>query len=209
MILRLLNPQGLAGLAAAIALAILLLLQKVETRHWKKQSGQFEQLYTQQHSALAVTVANYRAAADAARAADQANAARVGAEQRAINERTSNDFEARLAAARAHAQRLRVETAGSAADPGAGRTAPMPGLPASPGGIAQAAGEDRLPPDEHRPQAGAAHLDSDDALTATEQAIQLDELIKWISTQARVDPNGAPRPAGSLPQTGDAVNSVR
>ena len=45
MILRLLNAQGIAGLAASLCLALLLVLQKGETRHWKKQSSQFEQLY--------------------------------------------------------------------------------------------------------------------------------------------------------------------
>jgi hypothetical protein len=52
----------------------------------------------------------------------------------------------------------------------------MPGLPAPAGGSAQGAGEDRLP--------------HSDALTATEQAIQLDELIKWVKAQAAVDPSG-------------------
>ena len=51
----------------------------------------------------------------------------------------------------------------------------MPGLSAPPGGAAQAPGQDRLPPQ--------------DALTATEQAIQLDELIKWVRKQAAVDNN--------------------
>jgi hypothetical protein len=32
----------------------------------------------------------------------------------------------------------------------------------------------------------------EDGLTATEQAIQLDELIKWIKAQAKVDNNAAP-----------------
>ena len=59
-----------------------------------------------------------------------------------------------------------ASTPEAAADPGAGRSAPMPGLSAAAGGAAQAAGQDRLPPA--------------DALTATEQAIQLDELIKWV-----------------------------
>jgi hypothetical protein len=91
MIVRLLNIQGIAGLVAGVALAVLLVLQKGETRHWKKQSAGFERLYRQSDAALAGTVANYRAAADAARAADQANAARVAADQRAINERTAHD----------------------------------------------------------------------------------------------------------------------
>ena len=186
MLLRLLNGQGIAGLAAALALAVLLLVQKGETRHWKKQSAQFEQLYATGQAALAGTVANYRAAADAAREDDRANLARVGADQRAISERTANDFETRLADARTLARRLRGEAAGAPADPGAGRGAPMPGLPAAAGGAAQGPGEDQLP--------------ADDALTATEQAIQLDELIKWVEKQHAVDPNGR---ASTARETGD------
>jgi hypothetical protein len=48
----------------------------------------------------------------------------------------------------------------------------MSRLSAAPGAAAQAAGEDRLPPA--------------DALTATEQAIQLDELIKWVRAQGKI-----------------------
>jgi hypothetical protein len=174
MILRLLNWQGIAGIAASLALAVLLLVQIGETRHWKKQSASFEQLYRQEQAAFATTVADYRAAATQARAADESNAERVAVEQRAINERTDHDYQARLAAARAAAQRLRL-AAEAATHPGAGGNAPMPGLSAAAGGAAQAAGEDRLP--------------RSDALIATEQAIQLDELIKWIREQAAVNPN--------------------
>jgi hypothetical protein len=174
MLLRLLNAQGIAGLAASLCLAILLVIQKGETRHWKKQSASFDQLYRAEQAALAGTVANYRAAAEQARAADQANLAQVTAQQRAINERTSNDFETRLAAARSLAQRLRGQSSVAAADPGAGRGAPVPGVPAAPGGAAETTGEGRLPPS--------------DRLIATEQAIQLDELIKWIKAQAAVRP---------------------
>jgi hypothetical protein len=173
--LRLLNIPGIAGLAVSVALAVLLLIQTVETRHWKKESGRFEQLYLAEQSALAGTVANARAAAAAARAADQANAGRVEAEQRAISERTSNDYEARLAATRALARRLRGQAAIAAADPGRRGAAPVPGLPAPAGGPAQAAGQDRLPVSERE--------------FATEQAIQLDELIKWVRRQHAVDPN--------------------
>jgi hypothetical protein len=175
-LLRLLNPQGIAGLAVSFALAILLLMQRGETRHWKDRSSQFEQLYRDEQAALAGTVANYRAAADRARAEDEANARRAAAEQQAINERTAHDFEARLAAARAAAQRLRLQPE-AAADPRRRAGAPVPGLPAAGGGAAEAPGQDRLPPS--------------DALTATEQAIQLDELIRWVKAQAKVDNNGA------------------
>ena len=174
-LLRLLNVQGIAGVAVGLALGILLLVQKGESRHWKKSSGQFEQLYHEQQSALATTVADYRAAAETARASDHANAERVAAEQRAINERTSNDFESRLSAARALAQRLRGQNANAAGDPRSGGNPPVPGLPASLGGPAQAAGQDRLP--------------DPDRLIATEQAIQLDELIKWVKAQGQVDNN--------------------
>ena len=172
ILLRLLNPQGVAGLAASLCLAVLLLLQKGETRHWKKSSAGFEQLYRGEQAASAATVANYRAAAEQARAADRANAERVRAEQSTISEKTNHAFEARLADARARARRLRGEIAGPATDPGARRGASVPGLPASPARPAQAAGQDRLP--------------ETDALIATEQAIQLDELIKWVKAQALV-----------------------
>ena len=174
-LLRLFNFQGIAGLAVSLALGVLLVIEKGETRHWRKESGRFEQLYAQERAALSGTVANYRAAAEQARESDAANAERVAAEQRQINERTTNDFEARLAAARLSAQRLREQTASAAADPRAGGAAPVPGLSAAPGGPHDAAGEDRLP--------------QSDALTATEQAIQLDELIKWVKAQAAVDSN--------------------
>jgi hypothetical protein len=190
MILRLLNAQGIAGIAVGLALAILLVVQKVETGHWKKQSASFERLYRQEQAAFAVTTANYRAAADAARAADLADSARVAADQRAINERTADDFEIRLSAARANAAAraaaARLDSGGlrldarAAADPRAGGSASMPGVPAGAAGVAQAAGQDRL--------------SEPDALTATEQAIQLDELIKWVRAQAAVRPGEqAPR----------------
>jgi len=175
MLLRLLNPQGIAGIVVSIALALLLIVQKGETRHWRQSSEQFEQLYRDEQSAFAGTLANYRTAAEAAHAADQANLARVAGEQRAINERTSNDFEARLAAARSVAQRLRGEAERAAADRGPGRAAAVPRLSTSAGRTPEAANEDRLP--------------RSDRLTATEQAIQLDELIRWVKEQASIDSN--------------------
>ena len=88
MTFRLLNWQGMAGIAVAFTLAVMLTVQKLEAVHWKKRSESIEQLYQQEQAAFATTVASYRAAAETARAADQANAARVAAEQGAINERT-------------------------------------------------------------------------------------------------------------------------
>jgi hypothetical protein len=187
MIFRFLNPQGIVGIAVGFALAILLAVQTGETRHWKKKSASFEQLYHLDHTAFAATVANYRAAADRAHAADEANANRVAAEQRVINERTANEYEARLSAARAAAQRLRLQPQ-TAADPGARRGASVPRLSVTAGGAAQTPEQDRFP--------------QQDALTATEQAIQLDELIKWVRRQHSVDPNayGERRPQAAEAQ---------
>ena len=175
--LRILNPQGIAGIAISLALAILLLIERGETGHWKGESARFEKLYTQQQSALAGTIANYRVAADAARAADQANVERVTAAQHAINERTEHDYETRLAAARAAAERLRVQSAAAPADPGAGRAASVPRVADAADSADETSRKDRLP--------------QSDALLATEQAIQLDELIRWMEAQTKVDPNGA------------------
>ena len=172
MIARLIGVQGWVGLAGAALLVALLLIEKSETRHWKKQSGQFEQLYRSERSALAATVANYRAAAAAARAADRAAAERVAAEQRAISERISNDYEARLAAARVAADRLRSQAGTAGADSRRGAAASVPGLPAAAGLADAPSGQDGLP--------------DSDRLIATEQAIQLDELIKWVRRQSEV-----------------------
>jgi hypothetical protein len=188
--LRLLNVQGIAGIAVSLALALLLVVQKVETRHWRKASGQFEQLYRDGEAALSGTVANYRAAADQARAADKANADRVRTQQANINQEKPDEFEARLASARAAAERLR-HGAEAATDPGIGRAAPVPRLSAAPGQSHDPAGANRLP-------VRAEELDW--RLTATEQAIQLDELIKWVAEQAKVDNSGPP--VASSPERG-------
>jgi signal transduction histidine kinase len=177
MFLRLLNVQGIAGIAVSLALAVLLVVQKGETRHWRKSSDHFEQLYQGEQAALAGTVANYRAAAEAARAADRANAHRVAAEQAKISQEKSDELETRLAAARTTAERLR-HGAEAAADPRSRGAAPVPGLSTAAGGLAQSAREDGF--------------SIPDRLTATEQAIQLDELIKWVKAQAEVQPNADP-----------------
>lgn len=157
------------------ALAAGALLWLVGSRdHWRDQARANAALYAGEKAAHAATVANYRAASEQARRDDAANIQRVKAEQARINERTANDYQSRIAAARADARRLRLEAGSARADSGGGRTAPVPGLPASPGGASGAAGEDRLP--------------GSDALIATEQAIQLDELVKWVKTQAALDP---------------------
>lgn len=175
--LKLLNVQGIIGLVSSIGLAVLLLLSHGETRHWHKQSDRYEQLYNQEHLAFGRTVLNYQQAAEKARTADAANKARVEREATAVAHEREISYEVRIAAARAHAGSLRHDAAATA-NPGGAGTAPVSGLPGAPGG-----------PNGPSPEAG---LSPDDALTATEQAIQLDELIKWVRGVAHIDVNGQP-----------------
>jgi hypothetical protein len=168
--------RGLLGLVATLTLSVLLVVQTGETRHWHKQSDGWEQLYNREHLAFGQTVLNYRAAAEKARAADKANADRVLAEQRAINERRAHDYEARLADARARAAE-RVRNGQTGAHPGGPGAAPVPGPNPTTGGPNGPAAEAGLPPD--------------DALIATEQAIQLDELERWVRETLKIDRTGA------------------
>ena len=178
ILFRLLNPQGLAGLAAALILAMLLVAAKIDARHWHKQSAQYEQLYLSGEAALAGTIANVRAAAAQAQAADRASVDRVETSQRTINERSADALDSRLVDIRARAHRLRLETASATAAPGGGPAATVSGLPGRPAGTAQTAGEGGFP--------------AADQLIATEQAIQLDELIKCVRAQSRIEGHAEP-----------------
>lgn len=178
--LRLLNPQGIAGLAASVVLALLLVTAKLDGRHWRKQSAGFETLFRDEARAHAATAANIRAATEQARAADAANLARVAAAQSQIDERTLDDLQARLADARARADQLRRQAGQAAAPAGRGASPPMPGVPHPAGGAGQAPAQDRL--------------SDPDRLTATEQAIQLDELIRWVRAQSAVAVSASNRP---------------
>jgi hypothetical protein len=183
MIPRFLNLQGMIGIAAALLLLSLFLVKAGEARHWRKQSGRYEQLYLAEQGARAQTIANYRAAAETARKEDLAHANRVAAQQRTISERTSHDLEARLADARARAQRLQLGQGSPAAAGGGGRTAAVPAAGAPAGAAGRAAEEDGF--------------SFSDRLLATEQAIQLDELIKWVTGQAAVESRSEPSPSPS------------
>ena len=182
MIPRILNFQGMIGIAASLLLFGLFLVKAGDARHWRKQSDRFEQLYLAEQSARAQTIANYRAAAETARQADLAHAGRIAAEQRAISERTTHDLETRLADARARALRLQLATGAPATAGGGGRAAAVPVTGAAAGPAGGPAAQDGFP--------------LADRLIATEQAIQLDELIKWVNAQGDVD-RSAPRSGAS------------
>ena len=139
-------------------------------------------------AAFAGTVANYRAAAATAELAARANVARVEAEQAAITQEITDAYEDRLAAARARADELRRAAGRAAVDTGSAYAADLPGSGATTGSADQASGDPRLSAtgDIVCP-AGRVCLTIDEALIATEQAIQLDALIDWNLRQAAVE----------------------
>lgn len=169
-----LDVQGWIGLIVAGFLAFHWLNASGDARHWHKQSARYEALYNREHMAFGQTVLNYRAAAVKAAADDAANKSRVEAEQAKINQERDRSYEARIADARAAAQRLRDQLA--AANSGSAAKPPVPGLPAPSGGVDGPSSQDGL--------------SIDDRLTATEQSIQLDEIIKWVRQQHEINPNG-------------------
>lgn len=198
-----LNALALKLVIGIGCLALLALLIHDRNR-WKAKTAHYAETLAVERGAHAGTIANYRAAVEQARQADLANAERVSARQAAITERTANDFEKRLADARAAARRLRGESAAASGDPGGGRAAALPGLPVAAEGPAQAARQDRFSDTDERARRDRGALGPEDALIATEQAIQLDELIKWVNAQSAVgdtDPrSGSSRsPSGRVP----------
>lgn len=172
LVQRLLPWLGLA----AIPLAILAGVQTLDRNSWHRKADQFELSWHQEENAHSRTILNYETAAKQAREADAANKKRVDAEQKAINEQRDQAYEARLADARARADRLRHELEAARAHPGGPGAAPMPGVSNAAGGPDGAADE------------GGFSLR--DRLTATEQAIRLDELQKWVRQQVGVDVQG-------------------
>lgn len=170
-----LNLQGILGLAASGALAMLLGLQAIHLHHWKSADQKDHAELVQTKLAYGATTLNYREAAQRATQLDAQNRALVAAKNSAIGKEREAEYEARIANARAAAERLRQQSPGPAADPRGAARAPVPGVSTAPGRPVAAPAKAQLP--------------RDDALTATEQAIQLDELIKWVYQVRDVDVN--------------------
>jgi hypothetical protein len=133
-------------------------------------------LLASEEAAHAATIRHYIDASAEAQREAEANAARVKAEQEKITDATLATYRADLAALRVRFDRLRAgEAAGNSrgADP-----AGLPGAGNAPSRAAAPAAEDRLP--------AAGGLSLDDALIASEQALQLNALIDWTEAQSRV-----------------------
>lgn len=177
--LKRLTPGEIAGIALTVAFAALMGVQVHKTHAAQHElAATNAKLVTAQQ-----TIINYQQAAEKARQADAQNRARAEAEQQAVVERTKEDYEARIARARADAQRLRDQLA-SPHQGGAG-TAPV----SRPGGAG---------PSSPGPSADQG-LSIDERLTATEQAIQLDALIDYVEGVLKVDLNGRQSAAPSRP----------
>lgn len=161
---------GLVGAAVLIGTFIWL----IESRdHYRDLSATNEQLYLGEQAAHKLTVTNYRIKAEEARKADADHKAKVEADQITVTERTTNEYEARIAAANAQYRRLQQSANAAAGHPSGAGTAPVSivsGRTTGPDGAA-----------------AQGQLSAPDALTATEQAIQLDELIKWVGDQGKVN----------------------
>lgn len=125
-----------------------------------------------------------RAQAEAARR-DAERLVRVQSEQEEITDAVTADYRARLAGARAVAERLREQLARAgerAAGPGVGE--PVPATGAAAGRAAEASGDNGLPVSP--PTKPDPFIELDWRLIATEQAIQLGALIDWVERQAAV-----------------------
>lgn len=146
------------------------------------------------------TVINHRNAAAEAQRQAVANVARVEAEQAAITQEIVDDYQVRLASARARFDQLRRDPT-TRADPGRAGPAGLPGTSGTTGGADGATAPAGLPA---APGSVATWLTPEDALIATEQALQLDALIDWVEAQSQVDfvpqtPAGASAPLASAP----------
>lgn len=134
---------------------------------WRANNGLHDTIKAER-ARYAETVANFKDAQAKAELAQKANLARVSIQQRNITDETLDDYNRRVAVLRARYQRLLSQGNRSASG-----NAAMPAIPDATGRIDEAADENGLP--------------AADALTASEQALQLDALITWVERQAKVE----------------------
>jgi hypothetical protein len=178
------SDRFIFGLLGSLALLSGLAWLVSSRNHWKATAATNEQLYHSEQAAHAATVANYRAASIQAQTADAANVARVKAQATVTTERTSSEYEARIAAANVQYRRLQQTANAAAANSGRSSSTPVSHVPGTTTSAPKAAKQDGL----------SASLPASDGLLATEQAIQLDELIKWVVGVEQIDVNGTNAP---------------
>ncbi|WP_454599133.1 hypothetical protein [Qipengyuania sp. SM2507] len=187
---------GFSGLVMAAALAFGavqtarlegLEIWPLSIEGWIAKAYRFETERDDERSAHRKTRGDYRAAQLAAAKMEADRLERVVQQQEDITDAIEVDYHARLADARARAERLRQELRSRAGAARPGGAVSLSGVPGTASGSDASAGDHRLPAGGSFRRGPAEQLERD--LVATQQAIQLDALIDWVEQQATVDPN--------------------
>lgn len=147
-----------------------------EVHHWHSSATNLTTELNQQIANNKQLVLDYTTAAKIAKAQDDANLNRVKVEAAQQNERTDNEYQARVNNLNVELARLRSQSR-STSNPGSPPTAPVPGVPTSPVSVDPKSCSNEL-------------LTLDCRFIASKQAVQLDELIKWVNSIHSVNVNG-------------------
>jgi hypothetical protein len=161
----------IVGGLGCLILGFMLHHSQGQTRAANDRAAAWEKLFHAEQSAFRETVANVRAKTAQAKADDAAHALKVERDQVNRTQEVSSEYQARLAALRSRYDALRVRTGASQVglgNPRRGGTAPVPGVPDPAGG-----------PD-------AATAPGDFQFNAEANAIQLQELQRWVREQQAV-----------------------
>ena len=152
------------GVAVALFLAWVARIDHLRAAHLKQ--------YQAEHAAYVQFQADVKAKTELARIADAAHKAEVERDQNKVTMEVSNDYQAQLADLRRRYAALQLRN-NAKANSGGGRSSAMPGVPNTASGA-----------DDTAPQAG---LPPEDALIASEQALQLKGLQDWVRGQEAVE----------------------
>lgn len=168
----------LGGVAAVILAGYGVL--GLEVHHWKSVASTRQTELNQSISNYKALVANYRAAQTQADLQQQANLNRVKAENAVKDERIANEYQVRIDAVTRELDSLRSQSGSTPGNRGPSKPN-VPSVSAAPVAVDPASCRNEL-------------LTLDCRATATYQAIQLDELIKWVQQTHQINPNTAPAP---------------
>src|ERR1043165_641736 len=164
------------------ALGIMLAIRTGQRNHARVERDQARAETRLVRAEFATFAAQVRATAERVRSTYAQNALRVEREQSQVTEEVSHDYQTRIADLNRRVAALRLRTAPGGANHGGPGGDRYPGLPDAAGRFDAAAAQAGLPAAE----LGAGGLSLEDAIIATEQAIQLDELIRWVRRQEAI-----------------------
>ncbi|WP_114954328.1 hypothetical protein [Sphingosinicella terrae] len=159
------------GPAVAALLVVLLLAALLHVRTGQRDAARASLENVRAENALFAERVRAESERAARRFADQAR--RTERAQQTASQEVSRDYQQRISDLRRRLAALQLRPAPDRAHPGgAGGGGDLPGLPGAAGGSDAAAGACRLP--------------FPDAALATEQAIRLEELQRWVRRQQAV-----------------------